>query len=73
MIEPRVTYDPVADAAYIYLTGEIPPGGVATVVPVDPNAVGGMVNLDLDANGVIVGIEVLGASSKLDPDLLPGE
>ncbi|MFE6857262.1 DUF2283 domain-containing protein [Nocardia sp. NPDC057668] len=73
MIEPRVTYDPVADAAYIYLTREIPAGGVTKTVPVDPIAIGGMVNLDLDANGVIVGIEVLGARSKLDPDLLPGQ
>lgn len=73
MIAPRVTYDPVADAAYIYLTREIPPGGVTTTVSVDPIAIGGMVNLDLDAEGVIVGIEVLDARAKLDPDLLPGE
>ncbi|WP_067685960.1 DUF2283 domain-containing protein [Nocardia jejuensis] len=73
MITPRVTYDPVADAAYIYLTQDIPSGGVAKMVPVDPIAIGGMVNLDLDADGVIVGIEILGASAKLDPDLLPDE
>lgn len=73
MITPRVTYDPVADAAYIYLTDKISPGGVTRTVPVDPIAIGGMVNLDLDAEGVIVGIEVLGARAKLDPELLPGE
>lgn len=73
MIAPRVTYDPVADAAYIYLTPEIPAGGVATTVPVDSIAIGGMVNIDLDDKGVIVGIEVLNASAKLDPDLLPRE
>ncbi|MFD0000621.1 DUF2283 domain-containing protein [Nocardia sp. NPDC127526] len=73
MIAPRVTYDPVADAAYIYLTQEIPPGGVTKMVPVDPIAIGGMVNLDLNAEGVIIGIEVLGARAKLDPDLLPDE
>ncbi|MFD8249726.1 DUF2283 domain-containing protein [Nocardia sp. NPDC059691] len=73
MSVPRVTYDPVADAAYIYLRHEIPPGGVATTVPVDPIAIGGMVNVDLDAEGVIVGIEVLDARAKLDPNLLPDD
>ncbi|WP_067721400.1 DUF2283 domain-containing protein [Nocardia yamanashiensis] len=73
MIAPRVTYDPVADAAYIYLTHEILPGGVAKTVSVDPMTIGGMVNLDLDAEGRIVGIEVLGAKSRLDPHLLSEE
>ncbi|MEV0078248.1 DUF2283 domain-containing protein [Nocardia neocaledoniensis] len=71
MTAPRVTYDAVADAAYIYLTSEIPPGGVSNTIPVDAAAIGGTVNLDLDARGVLVGIEVLGASAKLDPSLLP--
>ncbi|WP_405166395.1 DUF2283 domain-containing protein [Nocardia sp. NBC_01499] len=73
MIAPRVTYDAVADAAYIYLTREILPGGVATTVSVDPIAIDGMVNLDLDAEGRIVGIEVLDARARLDPDLLSDE
>ncbi|UGT44126.1 DUF2283 domain-containing protein [Nocardia yamanashiensis] len=73
MIAPRVTYDPVADAAYIYLAHEILPGGVAKTVSVDPMTIGGMVNLDLDAEGRIVGIEVLGAKSRLDPHLLSDE
>ncbi|WP_433567023.1 DUF2283 domain-containing protein [Nocardia sp. CA-151230] len=72
MIAPRVTYDPEANAAYIYLTHEIPAGGVARTVPVDPIVVAGMVNLDLDAEGRIIGIEVLDARTKLDPNLLPG-
>lgn len=73
MIAPRVSYDPVADAAYIYLTHEILPGGVAKTVSVDPMTIGGMVNVDLDAEGRIVGIEVLGAKSRLDPQLLSEE
>ena len=73
MTSPRVEYDPEANAAYIYLTDEIPAGGVARCVPLDPIEVGGMVNLDLDADGRILGIEVLDARGKLVPGLLPKE
>lgn len=73
MTSPRVEYDPEVNAAYIYLTHEILAGGVVKTVPVDPVAIGGMVNRDLDSEGRIVGIEVLDARAKLDPDLLPGE
>ncbi len=67
----RVTYDSDADAAYIYF-GEEPRLGyrVAETVPVDPQAIGGMVNLDLDDDGRLLGIEVLGAAAKLPRDLL---
>jgi len=33
--------------------------------PCDPVEVGGMINLDFDENGRLVGVEVLAASSKL--------
>ncbi|MGI5161361.1 DUF2283 domain-containing protein [Microbispora sp. CA-102843] len=49
------TYDPEAGAAYVYLHGPIPPGGVAEMVTVDRP----MVNLDLDENGRVIGIEIL--------------
>ena len=42
------------------------------MVPVDPIAIGGMVNLDLDSTRHFE-IEVLDARGKLDPDLLPRE
>ncbi|GAA3103977.1 hypothetical protein GCM10017600_68870 [Streptosporangium carneum] len=48
------TYDPDAGATYFYLHGPIPDGGVARMVPVDA-----MVNLDLDADGRVIGIEIL--------------
>lgn len=66
----RVTYDAVVDAAYIYLTTEIPAGGIARTVPVDPREIDGMINLDFDAEGRLVGIEVLDASRFLGPQFL---
>jgi uncharacterized protein YuzE len=42
-------------------------------VPVDPKAIGGMVNLDLDDGGRIIGLEVLDASELLRPELLPAD
>lgn len=66
----RVTYDADADAAYIYLVAEIPAGGVVRTVPVDPREINGMINLDFDADGLLVGIEVLDASRFISPELL---
>jgi uncharacterized protein YuzE len=64
----RVTYDEVANAAYIYLQ---PPGTrSAHMYPCDPVEVGGMINLDFDAAGRLIGLEVLDARAKLPPELL---
>jgi len=66
----RVTYDPEADAAYIYLTDkELPPGRDS--VPCDPpeNVQYAFVVMDWK-EGRIVGLEVLDASKLLPPDLL---
>ncbi|MGW5686924.1 DUF2283 domain-containing protein [Nonomuraea sp. NPDC003754] len=51
------TYDPEAEAAYVYLRGPIAPGGVARTVTVDSP----MVNLGLDENGRVIGSEILAA------------
>ncbi|MFJ6199093.1 DUF2283 domain-containing protein [Micromonospora sp. NPDC092111] len=68
MMPLRVTYDEVANVAYIYLQ---PPGTrVAKMYPCDPVDVGGMINLDFDATGHLVGVEVLDARAKLAPVLL---
>lgn len=66
----RVTFDAEVDASYIYLVDEIGPGEVAKTYCCDPIDVGGMVNLDFDAAGRLLGIEILGARSYLDPRLL---
>ena len=69
MIIMNITYDPEADAAYIYLV-PIEPGGVARTYSCDPAIVGGMINLDFDAEGRLLGIEVLDASEKLPASVL---
>lgn len=65
-----VTFDPSADAAYIQLAPRIDAGGVSRTYPCDPLEVEGMINLDFDADGRLIGIEVLGATSKSPPELL---
>lgn len=71
MTAARVTYDSEADAAYVYLVREIRAGEVARTVCVDPDEVGGMVNIDLDVDGHVLGIEILDARSLMRPDVLP--
>jgi uncharacterized protein YuzE len=66
-MEVRVTYDGSADAAYIYLTA-IDAGAVATTVTGDEEA--GSVNLGFDAEGRLVGIEVLAASRWLPRNVI---
>lgn len=68
MVPLRVTYDEVANAAYIYL--QPPSTPVAKMYPCDPVDVGGMINLDFDAAGRLVGVELLDARAKLAPELL---
>ena len=53
-----------------YYLVDIPPGGVKHTYPCDPQEVKGMINLDFDEEGRLLGIEVLDASKKLPPDLL---
>jgi uncharacterized protein YuzE len=65
----RIRYDEGADAAYIYLV-EIAPGGVATTYPLVPFEAGAMINLDYDAEGRLLGIEVMDARSVLPVELL---
>ena len=65
----RITYDEETDAAYIYLV-PIAAGGVAQTYPCDPSEVNGMINLDFDREGRLLGIEVLDASRKLPRAIL---
>jgi uncharacterized protein YuzE len=66
----RVAYDASADSAYIYIEETIRSGGVAKTYPCDPQEVGGMINLDFDSGGRLIGIEVLDASKFLPDSLL---
>lgn len=65
LVNVKVTYDQKADAAYVYFVDPRARTKVARMYPCDPVAVGGMINLDFDENGCLIGIEVLAASSKL--------
>jgi uncharacterized protein YuzE len=66
----KVTYDATVDAAYIQLVDEIGAGGVTNTYPCDPGEVVGMINLDFDSAGRLVGVEVLDASKLLPPEIL---
>ncbi|GAA2282271.1 hypothetical protein GCM10010402_44040 [Actinomadura luteofluorescens] len=73
MADLKVTYDQQADAAYIYFVDPAQAGGPGTVAftyPCDPIDVKGMINLDFDKEGRVLGIEILDASSKLPAYLL---
>ncbi len=65
----KVEYDKSSDSAYIYLC-EIGPGEVSSTYPCNPLEVHGMINLDFDKDGLLIGIEVIDASKKLPPSIL---
>jgi len=66
----KITYDDSADAAYICLLDEIEPGGVARTYCCDTREVNGMINLDFDSGGRLIGIEILDASKLLPEPVL---
>ena len=65
----RITYDPVAGAAYIHLTGERLTRGRTSIPATPPEGVRAFIVLDWKDDR-LVGIEILDASSRLRPDLL---
>jgi uncharacterized protein YuzE len=66
----HVTLDGEGDSAYVYLAERINAGEAVEQVVLDDDRVDGMVVLDLDANGRILGMEVVGASGLLPASLL---
>lgn len=66
----RIQYDPDVNAAYIYLSENRYAGVAAKTYPCDPIAVGGMINLDFDTDGRLIGVEVMDADKKLAPETL---
>jgi uncharacterized protein YuzE len=65
----RVTFDPEADAACIYLTDELLEPGRDSVPCEAPEGIQTYVVIDWK-DGKILGLEVLGASRVLHKDLL---
>lgn len=59
----RFKLDTEVNALYIYLRGEIPDGGVARTIEIQDG-----VNLDVDSEGYILGLEFIEASDF--PDFL---
>ncbi|MEV5576640.1 DUF2283 domain-containing protein [Spirillospora sp. NPDC052269] len=71
MADLRVTYDKQANAAYIYFSDPQKAAPmVKSMYPCDPVEVDGMINLDFDEEGRLLGVEVLAARSKLPQYLL---
>lgn len=65
----KITYDKEADASYIFFQE---PGNqkVAKTYLCNPSEINGMINIDFDSNGKIIGIEVLDASKKLPKSII---
>ncbi len=70
MADVRVAYDRTANAAYGYFTDPQVCVMSAHMYPCDPVDVDGMINLDFDQQGRLIGIELLAARSKLPAYLL---
>ena len=68
----KITLDKSVDAAYIYFENSTARtwGIVKKTVTVNPQEVNGMINLDFDANGKLIGVEIMDASIKLPEELL---
>jgi len=62
----RLTYDPEADAAYLYLIDRIE-GQITETVPAEELGASrfGPVILDFDRDGRLLGLEILGARRSL--------
>ncbi|MER6786220.1 DUF2283 domain-containing protein [Streptomyces sp. NPDC000658] len=70
MADVRVAYDRTADAAYVHLVHAQTRARSAHMHPCDPVRADGMINLDLDEEGRLIGIEAPTADSKLPGYLL---
>lgn len=57
----RITEDAETDSAYIYLTDEIRAGEAVEQVVLQGTVNGAQVVLDKDADGFVIGIEIIGA------------
>ncbi len=66
----RVEYSADIDAAYIYLDDRIADGAVTKTFLCPPHEVGFMINLDFDAQGRLLGIEIVDHASECLPKSL---
>lgn len=66
----EIRYDPVADAAYIYVVPRGPGRSVARTRFCNVELDGAAISIDLDAVNSVLGFEILGASKVLPAGLL---
>jgi uncharacterized protein YuzE len=66
----RITFDPEADAAYIYVEDHLGFGEVAETHMCDVEVKEGAVILAFSEAGHLVGVEILGAAKLLSEDVL---
>lgn len=67
----KIKYDPEANAAYMYLAVEgTLAGNIAKTYLCDTREIDGMINLDFDDDGRLLGIEIMDARSKLPSEVL---
>ena len=64
----RVTYDPTADAAFIYVVPSIGFGEAVTSRLCDVGLKETAITLSLNADGRVLGIEILGVTNALPPE-----
>lgn len=65
-----ITFDPEADAAYIPIGDGPGPGEAVRQIADISGPAGGEIILDFDAEGRLLGIELLGATLLLRPEVL---
>jgi uncharacterized protein YuzE len=65
----KITYDKTQNAAYI-IFDESSDTKSANTYTCDPAEIGGLISLDFDSNGRLIGIEVLEADKRLPKILL---
>lgn len=66
----RIEHGEENDVAYIHLVDHIGAGEAVRQVVVEDAAIKGEVILDLDHDGALLGIEIIGASHVLRPETL---
>ena len=67
----KITYDPEVDAAYIQLVDKISPGQASQQIHSILTPGGkGEITLDFDANGKMLGVEILNAKEVLPESVI---
>ncbi len=69
----RIERDAEADTAYVYVADAIGDGEAVHQTRVEPPNSGAEIILDFDAQGMLLGVEILGASRVLRADPRGGQ